>query len=178
MRIIAETIKKIQPTKGRPWHDRIVLGIWATKYLPLCEKYLPGFPVSYIGWSPYYASSFHAVPNISFNIMNQSLLGPIGDWFVRKSKKLGRPIYAWTVNQEKMMRWSIQNQVDGVITDDPAMFLAICKNWIEPSLAPKFTIKDLWNILILQIKVFVCHFWFSFKLGQKVDTRYKRRIKV
>jgi hypothetical protein len=29
MRLIAETIKSVPPIKGRPWEERVVLGVWA-----------------------------------------------------------------------------------------------------------------------------------------------------
>jgi phosphatidylglycerol phospholipase C len=93
---------------------------------------------------------------------------------MRKTKSLGRPIYGWTVNDEKLMRWGINNQLDGVITDDPAMFLAICENWKESSPAPKFGFKELWGILKLQILVATFYFYFRLRVGKKLDAKYKR----
>ena len=130
MRLIAETITSVKPGT-RPWNDRIVLGIWAAKFLPLCMKYLSGFPVSHIGFSTCYARQFLKVPNISFNMLQKVLLGPIGANFIKDVKDAGRQIFTWTVNDDNMMRWSIQKEVDGVITDDPRRFKEICDNWTD-----------------------------------------------
>ncbi len=39
----------------------------------------------------------------------------------------------WTVNEEQWMEWSIRKGVDGVITDDPKLFLEVCQRWEEKS---------------------------------------------
>ena len=130
MRLIAETIASVKPG-ARPWNDRIVLGIWAAKFLPLCTKYLSGFPVSYIGFSTCYARQFLKVPNVSFNMLQKVLLGPIGSNFIKEVKDAGRQIFTWTVNEDNMMKWSIQQELDGVITDDPRRFKEICDNWTD-----------------------------------------------
>jgi hypothetical protein len=109
-------------------------------------------------------------------MLHGTLLGPLGNWFVRKTKSLGRPIYGWTVNEEKMMRWAIQNQLDGVITDDPKLFLAICDNWREKTPVVKFSLKEVWGIVKLQVLVSVFYFYFVFRMGRKIDPRYKRPI--
>lgn len=38
---------------------------------------------------------------------------------VARAKTLNKPIYAWTVNQERSMRTMVELQVDGLITDNP-----------------------------------------------------------
>ena len=129
MHLIAQTINSVEPSPDRPWSDRIVLGVWAAKYLPLCTEELPGFPISHIGFSTCYARQFISVPNTSFNMLQKVLFGPIGASFIRDVKKAGRPIYDWTVNDANLMKWSIQKELDGVITDDPKMFNEICDNW-------------------------------------------------
>lgn len=40
-----------------------------------------------------------------------------------------RQLFLWTVNEDNMMKWSIQKEVDGVITDDPKKFNEICDDW-------------------------------------------------
>lgn len=129
MRLIAQTIKSVPPSPSRPWSDRLVLGVWAAKFLPLCTEYLPGHPISHIGFSTCYARQFISVPNVSFNMLQKVLFGPIGDSFVKDVKKAGRPIYDWTVNDANLMKWSIQHELDGVITDDPELFNEICDSW-------------------------------------------------
>jgi glycerophosphoryl diester phosphodiesterase len=131
MRVIAQTINSVSPSQTRPWRERVVLGIWAAKFLPLCTHYLPRYPISHIGFSTCYAQQFLTVPNVSFNMLQKVLLGPIGSRFIRDVKKAERQLYVWTVNEKNLMKWSIQKEVDGVITDDPKKFREICDDWTD-----------------------------------------------
>ncbi|KAF2452125.1 tubulin-domain-containing protein [Karstenula rhodostoma CBS 690.94] len=131
MRAIADAIDSVTPSPTRPWQSRIVLGIWAAKFLPLCSRYLPNFSVSHIGFSIAYASYFFAVPNVSFNMYQAALMLPWGRAFVRKAQRDRRPVYAWTVNEERRMRWDIRHGIDGVVTDDPKLFLEVRRGWHE-----------------------------------------------
>jgi tubulin gamma len=130
MRLIAATMKSVDPGK-RAWKDRVVLGIWAAKYLPLCSKYLPGFAVSHIGFSTTYARQFLKVPNVSFSIMQKSLFGRVGRRFIRDVQRANRPLYSWTVNDTNLMKWCVQHGLAGCITDDPKRFREICEAWDE-----------------------------------------------
>ncbi|KAF2154823.1 tubulin-domain-containing protein [Myriangium duriaei CBS 260.36] len=125
MRLIAEAIESATPSSARPWRDRIVLGCWAAKYLPLANHYLPGFSISHIGFSLTYARRFFDVPNISFNMLCDVLPGPGGKAFIRRCKNEHRPIFAWTVNTTDKMEWCIRRRLDGVITDNPEHFRQI-----------------------------------------------------
>lgn len=128
MRLIANTLDSVHPGQ-RSWRERVVLGIWVAKFLPLCPRYLPGYPISHIGFTTLYARQFLQVPNVSFNMLQKSLLGPFGARFMRDVRKAKRPLYVWTVNELNLMKWSIQKQVDGVITDDPKTFRKLCEEW-------------------------------------------------
>ena len=57
------------------------------------------------------------------------LTAPSGARFIRHVKEAERPIFAWTVNEENLMKWCIQKQLDGVITDDPKLFNQVVCNW-------------------------------------------------
>ncbi|KAF1983955.1 tubulin-domain-containing protein [Aulographum hederae CBS 113979] len=129
MRLIGETVRQVIPSPERAWKDRVVLGCWAAKYLPLCEDYLPGFPVTHIGFSTSYARQFFDIPNVSFNMLLPILMTPFGRSFLCKAKKLHRPVYAWTVNSDKRMRWCLKKGIDGVCTDDPKRFLELSEEW-------------------------------------------------
>lgn len=132
MRLIATTIQQVPPTPTtKPWNQRIVLGCWAAKYIPLCQKYLPTYPITHIGFSIPYARKFltPTFPNVSFNMLQKILVGPFGASFLRDAKKEGRPVFTWTVNEVGWMRWCIGREVDGVITDDPRLFLEVCEGW-------------------------------------------------
>jgi tubulin gamma len=97
MRLIGSAIASVRPSPNKPWSSRIVLGIWAAKYLPLCSRYLPGFSISHIGFSLLYATHFFSVPNVSFNLLQGVLMTPWGRAFTRKAQCDKRPVYAWTV---------------------------------------------------------------------------------
>ncbi|KAL5119574.1 hypothetical protein ACEQ8H_002420 [Pleosporales sp. CAS-2024a] len=131
MRLIGDTIRSVAPSPTRPWNTKIVLGIWAAKYLPLCSRHVPGFSVSHIGFSTLVASPFFKVPNVSFNVAQAALMTPWGKAFLAKSQADGRPVYAWTVNDVARMRWDIRQGLDGVITDDPKLYLDVRKSWRE-----------------------------------------------
>ena len=123
------SIEKRGSSPARPtptWHSRVVLGVWSDKYLPLCSQHLPGFSIAYIGFNTLFANRFFAAPNISFNMLYHSLMGPLGFYFRRRARRESRPVFAWTVNDEKHMLWCIRRGIDGVISDDPKRFLELC----------------------------------------------------
>jgi len=128
MHLIAETLLQT-PTSpsSKPWTSRVVLGCWAAKYIPLATQYLPGYPITHIGFSLAYARQFLPVPNVSFNMLLPILMAPGGRSFIADCKRAGRPVLAWTVNSEDKMRWCIRRGIDGVLTDDPKLFLDVCR---------------------------------------------------
>jgi hypothetical protein len=174
MRLIGETIQSVTPAEKRPWNSRIVLGCWAAKYIPLCGEYLPGFPVTHIGFSLLYANHFFHVPNVSFNMLQSVLMTPWGSAFIKKAKCHERPIFAWTVNDEKRMKWGIRKELDGIITDDPRLFLEVRKGWHE-GMADGFGIMIWLDILKINILALVFGFLFRRKYGIGNDKRYFRR---
>lgn len=170
MRLIAKTIKSATQPTSRPWNQRVVLGIWAARFLPLCHKYLPGFPISHICFSTSWARQFLHAPNVSFNMLQRSLLGPIGARFMRDVKAAKRPLFTWTVNDANLMRWSIKKDLDGVITDDPKLFNSICEGWEarEKSLLSRPTLKQWLQTLWLWILIVVFGFGFRRRFPEKV----------
>lgn len=168
MRLIGDTVASVQPSPSRPWQSRIVLGCWAAKYLPLCSRYLPGFPISHIGFSTLIASYFFTVPNVSFNMAQAILMNPWGRLFIRKAQNDGRPVYAWTVNEESRMRWDIRHGLDGVVTDDPKLFLEVRKSWHEGMKdgVTVLTWLDVWRMnffCLIYTVLFQCMFGFQGK---------------
>ncbi|KIW41555.1 uncharacterized protein PV06_07103 [Exophiala oligosperma] len=130
MRLIAHTLASVNPG-GRPWEERVLMGIWVPKYLSLCTKYVPDFPVAHIGFSTAMAREYLKVPNVGFNMLLYSLLGPVGSRFMRDVRKQKRQLFVWTVNESNLMTWCIQRNVDGVVTDNPELFKQICDDWDE-----------------------------------------------
>ena len=148
-----------------PWDHRIVLGCWAAKYLPLCTKHLPTFPITHIGFSTSYARLFLRVPNVSFNMLQHSLLVPfVGSRFLRDARRKGRPVYTWTVNDDEKMKWCIQEGLDGVVTDDPKRFREICKDWKQGCRRVNIPIKSWAMTAWIQCMVllFGTIFWWKF----------------
>ncbi|KAK5129665.1 hypothetical protein LTR08_002990 [Meristemomyces frigidus] len=131
MRLIASTLASAPPSARKAWTDRVVLGIWAAKYLPLAQQHLPGYPVVHIGFSTSYARHFFSVPNVGFGTLLPTLVAPGGKRFIRDARAQDRRVLAWTVNPAERMEWCIRRGVDGVITDDPAMYLAVCEGYDE-----------------------------------------------
>ncbi|KAL2073421.1 hypothetical protein VTL71DRAFT_10745 [Oculimacula yallundae] len=124
---MAAAINSVKPS--RRWAERIILGCWNAKYLPVCNKHLPGFPITHIGWNIPYARQFLEIPGISFNMFQRMMIGPGGQKFMKDVRKAGRSLFLWTVNDDNTMRWSISKGVDGVITDDPKRYLEICRSY-------------------------------------------------
>lgn len=163
MRLIANTIDSVPSTTGRPWHDRIILGVWAGKYLPLARKYSPGFSVFHIAFSIPYARHFFSVPQVGFNMLFPALAGPGGRRFLRDATtKHHRQVMAWTVNTEDKMEWCIRRGLDGVMTDDPVKFLEVCKahdpTKPEPLLA--MTAKSYYDVVKIWVWVMAASFLF------------------
>jgi hypothetical protein len=178
MRLIASTISEVPASPSRPWKDRIVLGIWATKYLPLAHEYLPGFSLTHIGFSTTYSRQFLSVPNVSFNMLNGMLIGPFGASFIRDAKALHRPTFAWTVNRDNMMKWCIRKGLDGVYTDDPKRFLEVCEEWERDHEKEKFAWSDWFSVLRIHALVSLFVLYFRYKFGSGVDKRFIRRPSI
>lgn len=62
-------------------------------------------------------------------MLQMSMVGLIGNKFLRDVKAAGRSIFLWTVNDEERMKWCVMKGVDGVITDDPLKFLDVSKHY-------------------------------------------------
>lgn len=175
MRLIAETIKAA-PQPERPWTKRVVMGIWAAKYLPLCEKYVSDFPVSHIGFSTLYARQFLKAPNVSFNMLQRALFGWTGRRFLRDVKAAKRPLFVWTVNDPNLMRWCIQKEVDGVITDNPKKFNQICDDWEdEKNNSTKQTWRQLFQTLYFWIMITIFSIPFRRRWPETVEQMLKLR---
>lgn len=196
MRLMAAAIESVPPNPKNPWNKRIVLGCWAVRtlvilrikppssdkiqarFFPLAAHYLPTFSITNISFSPAYSRQFLSLPNVSFNMLQQSLVGPIGSRFVRDAKAAGRPLFHWTVNQDDYMRWSIKHGADGVITDNPKRFLEVCDEWEHGKRKIHFNRKQWFQILWLNsmIILFTCIFWWRFgALPGGKPTRRPRR---
>ncbi|KAK7533508.1 glycerophosphoryl diester phosphodiesterase family protein [Phyllosticta citricarpa] len=130
-RLIAAEIASVAPSPtGKPWSQRIVLGIWAANYLTHAAQHLPHYPQTYISFSLPCANKFlHSLPHISFNLYAPILIGPLGARFRAQARRQRRPVFDWTVNKEALMRWSVASGLDGVVTDEVEKFVAVRERW-------------------------------------------------
>lgn len=178
MRAIAAAIASAPPRATAPWSARVVLGVWHAKYLALCADVLPGFPVALIGFSTAYARRFLTVPNVAFNMLYDVLVGPLGAGFLRAAKKKGRPVFAWTVNDKKKMRWCVRKELDGVVTDDPQKFMEVREEFETGKVGSEtWTWKEYMLITRINLLVFMFSWVFMWKFGVSwgIDNRFKRR---
>nr|OQO18025.1 hypothetical protein B0A51_14108 [Rachicladosporium sp. CCFEE 5018] len=162
MKLIASTLAEHPASESNPWTSRVMLGIWAAKFLPLALKYLPDFPVMHIGFSVAYARHFFTVPNVGFNMLLPILIAPGGKKFIADAKADQRQVLAWTVNERDKMEWCIRRGLDGVITDDPKMFLEIEKSFDEQSKEPfvpiswkgMFDVGRIWLWIMIMFSIY------------------------
>ena len=168
MRLIAMTLNSVRPGK-RKWQDRVVLGCWAAKFIPLCAKYLPDYPITHIGFSTAYARQFLRVPNTSFNMLQQTLMGPVGSRFMHDVKAAQRELFVWTVNEENMMKWCIQKNVDGVITDNPRKYLELCEDWDDDEPEARQTMVQWTYTLAMWVLISLFRWVFRVKFPEEVE---------
>ncbi|OJD11763.1 hypothetical protein ACJ73_09476, partial [Blastomyces percursus] len=127
MRALADLLYSTAiPPEHKPWNERIILGCWTAKYLSLSHTHLPTYPVSLISFSLPYARQFLRLrlrlraPHVIsiFNLKLEALMGPGGARFLADAQAAGQRVFAWTVNEEPLMRWCVRHGLDGVVTDD------------------------------------------------------------
>ncbi|KAH1486614.1 hypothetical protein LV164_004142 [Aspergillus fumigatus] len=114
--LLAEALESVP--SATPWSKRLVLGCWSAAFFPLCESYLPGFETALIGFDLWYAARVLRGSPAAVNV-NQKVLMGMGRGFLEEARAAGRRVFVWTVNEPSLMRWSIEQGVDGIITDDP-----------------------------------------------------------
>ena len=106
------------------------------------------------------------------------MLPVFGARFIRDVKAKGRPIYVWTVNEPDMMRWSIDKELDGVLTDDPKRFLEVCDEWEQGK--RKFSISwREWMMIAwinLMVLIFGTIFWWKYRGTGQGKTSRKRAV--
>lgn len=151
MRLIASTVASTPSQTSAPWNQRVVLGIWAAKYLPLAQQYLPGFPIMHIAFSTTYARQFFRVENVGFNMMFYALLMPGGRKFLRDAQeKYRRKMLSWTINGDDNMKWCIRRGLDGVVTDEVEKYMDLAESFdenLEPEPWLPVSPKVLWTAL-------------------------------
>jgi glycerophosphoryl diester phosphodiesterase len=171
MRLIASTLASVPSQKSAPWQNRVVLGLWATKYLPPAQEHLPGFSMMHIAFNVIYARQFFEVPNIGFNAMFYALLTPGGKKFLRDAQDVyNRKVLSWTINSEDSMKWCIRRGLDGVVTDEVELYLDVAERFDETSEREPWlpvTLKVLWNAMKAYFWTRVLLVFYSRKMGMQ-----------
>lgn len=107
-----------------------MLGCWTARHVRLCHEILPDFAIAWIGITLDLAREYLKIPNIALNMRQEPLFGFGGNKFIKEVRADGtRPLFAWTVNSVGWMRWAIRKRLDAVITDDPKLYLEVCKRY-------------------------------------------------
>lgn len=164
MRLLNSAMASVSLSPGsKDWKERVVLGIWAAKFLAPALDHCPGYPISNIGFSVSYARHFLAIPNVSFNMLLPMLIAPGGRRFLRDARAAKRLVYAWTVNEWDRMEWCIRRQLDGVITDDPAKFLRVCEEFEDDKKAGWMELHLKGYIDCLRVYIWVTVMAFLFR---------------
>ncbi|KAH6899652.1 PLC-like phosphodiesterase [Thelonectria olida] len=171
-----------------PWNQRIVLGCWNATFLQTARRLLPTYPLAHISASLLYSHHFLRVPNLGFNINQKSLLGFLGWLFLREIRRQDKLLLTWTVNEPRWMEWCIRQNlgsprkgcgekddedaalsatvlIDGVITDDPKLYLQVCERFedeldgrrVRPETGIVGSVKDtvsaMWTTVMFQFLV-------------------------
>ena len=169
MRLIASTLASVTPQKSAPWNERVVLGLWATKYLPPAQKYLPGYPMMHIAFSVSYARQFFEVANVGFNMMFYALIMPGGKRFLRDAQDVyRRKMLSWTINSEDSMKWCIRKGLDGVVTDEVELYLNVAERFDEANEKEPWlpvSLKIVWAAMKAYVWVRILLIFYSRKMG-------------
>jgi len=135
------------------WSDRILLCCWTAAYVRLSRKYMPKFPLANVTWSPFYATAMaKAVPDIGLSVHRLALYSPFGQLLMRRIQGSGsHPLYSWTINEEGWMEWAIRRRLNGIITDDPKLYLEVCKRYRQESgiqrARRRYSLQSMWQAL-------------------------------
>ncbi|WPG99088.1 Hypothetical protein R9X50_00189700 [Acrodontium crateriforme] len=169
---IAAVFKQVPESPGSPWKERVVLGFWAAKYVPLCQKHLPGFPLVNITFSVAYAEQFLAMDNISFVMMQATLLSPRGRNFIKRAKVAGRQVISWTVNDEYDLDWVVKRKLDGVITDDPKRFVDLMDPSNGKAISASRPLSKIPGLVRINFLVSTFSWLFGWKHGYGIERRF------
>ncbi|KAI1662566.1 PLC-like phosphodiesterase [Daldinia decipiens] len=132
--IIRRTAETLDSVPGiRPWHERVLPCCWTAEHVKLSKEFLPKYPLAHVGFSTTYARALAKhEPSLSISMLYHSLALPVvGARFIREVKEAGHPLHSWTVNDEDRMEWCVRNGLNGVVTDDPKLFLEVAKRVAE-----------------------------------------------
>ena len=102
------------------------------------------------------------------------LMAPGGKSFLASAKKAQKPVLAWTVNETGKMKWCIRKQLDGVITDDPKLFLEVCRNFDSREKEQGLSVRTWLDVL----RIWVLATIFGFLYRNRFAGRTKSQVQV
>ncbi|RDW83540.1 uncharacterized protein DSM5745_03866 [Aspergillus mulundensis] len=135
---IAGDISLVAPVEGTAWKDRIVLAVWKAGWIPPCVWSMGDFKVALSAWSPSYAIGvldelllWRKTVLLDCSLLNHAFESERGQRFREKFREQypNQKIFSWSDDSDLSMARSIRNGLDGVICDDPARYLGICRQW-------------------------------------------------
>ncbi|KAL2758243.1 hypothetical protein ACRALDRAFT_2025864 [Sodiomyces alcalophilus JCM 7366] len=137
---VSRDLQAVSPHPDVPWDERVVIGCWNQPLLHASLSLLPTYSVAHTSFSTFNSSRFlrdPAYPGLSFSLYQPAVIGPWGNRFLRAVRAApdadDRHIFLWTVNEPEWMDWAIRKGVDGVITDNPEVFLRVRKRYEDES---------------------------------------------
>lgn len=155
MRLIASTLSSVSSQSPAPWSKRVVLGLWAAKYLPPAQEQLPGYPIMHIAFSTTYARQFFEMENVGFNMMFYALLMPGGRSWLREAQEVyKRKVLSWTINGEDNMKWCIRRGLDGVVTDEVERYMDVA-NHFDEKIEQEPWLPVGWKVMWSALRAFV-----------------------
>lgn len=101
-------------------------------------------------------------------MLQKAMVGPWGDQFLAECKALNRPVFLWTVNEEKWMKWSINKGVDGVITDDPKKYLEVAEGFDDGKPLDRMSLRDYHTLAWVNLLVSVFGMIFRLRFGYSI----------
>ncbi|KAF4125677.1 phosphatidylglycerol phospholipase C, partial [Geosmithia morbida] len=152
-----ETLDSVTET-SKPWDQRVLVACWNTdpphhtkaRTIQAAHEFLPTHPASLVGFHLGFARHFLPIPGLGMSVLHRALGGGAqGTRFLEDVHAAQRPMLTWTVNDESWMEWCVRRSAsddgdartppspddlatrlfDGVITDDPRVFLQVCSRW-------------------------------------------------
>lgn len=98
------------------------------------------------------------------------LVSPSGQRFIHDAQVADRAVYAWTVNKESGWRWCTKKQLDGVITDEPKLFMDFCRDYQgalekEEGTRQGFSWKEIKSFVIINLFVWLFELMFGSGFG-------------
>lgn len=142
------------------------------KFIPLCHDYFPKYPITNIAFSVPYSRQFFAIPNCSFNMLQACLVSPAGRKLIRDAKADDRAIYSWTVNEKENMDWCIRKGLDGVITDEPKVYLDLRDSFDPTSKPPEWAWAAIMGFVRINVFAWIFGMLFWKRHGFKLDEKF------